>query len=149
MDNWKEEASRDPSQHSEKSARAYLNVNPEGALLRESQDIIEELHMMSRIFSQQLQVVKDFKKALETLNEREDRKQEPMTDEHANRTRSEWNNEGYRSQYLRVPKSTLLDAAELLEQIGARKTEIDDLEGAAKRTTQQVRLDPMPIRMAN
>lgn len=29
---------KDPLQHSEKSVRAYLNVNPEGALLRESQD---------------------------------------------------------------------------------------------------------------
>lgn len=140
LDSWKEETSKDPSQQSEKSVRAYLNVNPEGALLRESQDIIEELHMMSRIFSQQIQVIKDFKKALEGLNEREDRKQEQVLLENSNLAMQELNREGYHSQFLRVPKSTLLNAAELLEQVGARKAEIDDLEGAAKRTSQQVRL---------
>lgn len=129
---------RDPSQQTENGARAYLNVNPEGVLLRESQDIIEELHMMSRVFSQQLQVVKDLKKALEKLREREDCKQEQVPLDGTNGARSGVNKESLRSQYLRVPKSTLHDAAELLEQIQERKAEIDDLEGAAKRTSQQV-----------
>lgn len=34
-------------------ARLYLNINPEGVLLREAHDIIEELKMMSRINMQQ------------------------------------------------------------------------------------------------
>jgi hypothetical protein len=136
---------KDPFHHSEKGARAYLNVNPEGALLREAQDIAEELRMMSRIFTQQYQVVKDFKKALEKLNDREDRKQEPVVVkqfrkllESSDRVLGDIESEGMRSQYLRVPKSTLLDAGELLEQILERRAEIEELEEAAKRTCQQV-----------
>lgn len=34
-------------------ARIYLNINPEGLLLREAHDIVEELIMMSRICMQQ------------------------------------------------------------------------------------------------
>ncbi|KAF5873561.1 uncharacterized protein Bfra_005024 [Botrytis fragariae] len=49
-------------------ARLYLNINPEGVLLREAHDIIEELRMMSRINLQQLQVTQVFSKALETFN---------------------------------------------------------------------------------
>ncbi|TGO63023.1 hypothetical protein BOTNAR_0106g00190 [Botryotinia narcissicola] len=49
-------------------ARLYLNINPEGVLLREAHDIIEELKMMSRINMQQLQVTQLFSKALETIN---------------------------------------------------------------------------------
>lgn len=35
------------------TARLYLNINPEGVLLQEAHDIIEELKMMSRINMQQ------------------------------------------------------------------------------------------------
>jgi len=38
---------------SPKTARLYLNINPEGVLLQEAHDIIEELKMMSRINMQQ------------------------------------------------------------------------------------------------
>lgn len=65
--------------------------------------------MMSRIFTQQCQVVKDFKKALEKLNEREDRESGAML--------SGYVNELLRTQYSRVPKSTIINAAEVLEQI--------------------------------
>lgn len=33
--------------------RIYLNINPEGELLREAHDIIEELRMMAQIFAEQ------------------------------------------------------------------------------------------------
>lgn len=36
-----------------KRARIALNINPEGALLKEAHDIIEELGMMARIYAQQ------------------------------------------------------------------------------------------------
>ncbi|RDW62070.1 hypothetical protein BP6252_11503 [Coleophoma cylindrospora] len=128
---------------SEKIKRAYLNINPEGALLRESQDIVEELRMMARIFTQQYQVVKDFKKALEKMNEREDERFEPA----GAKEKRELLNQAIpedteirppRAQYRKVPKSTLIEAGELLDQILERKVEITDLEEAATRTCAQL-----------
>ncbi|RYP79475.1 hypothetical protein DL770_006656 [Monosporascus sp. CRB-9-2] len=40
----------------------YLNINPEGILFKEAQDIAEELKIMKRIYTEQLNVVKDFKR---------------------------------------------------------------------------------------
>lgn len=102
--------------------------------------------MMSRIFTQQYQVVKDFKKALEKLNEREDRKQEqPAAVKNLRKVLEDMGlNPGdlaggsLRPQYNRVPKSTLINAGEVLEQILERRAEIEELEEAAKRTSQQV-----------
>jgi hypothetical protein len=126
---------KDPLAQSESSAiRAYLNVNPEGALLRECQDIVEELRMMSRIFTQQSQVVKDFKKALEKMNEKDDRRHESA----ASFQKLLENAELSGGESHRVPKSTIINAGEVLEQILERRTEIDELEEAAKRTSQQV-----------
>ena len=100
---------------------------------------------MSRIFTQQYQVVKDFKKALEKLNEREDRKQEPVATKDLRKffekfglTPGDLESEGVKPQYIRVPKSTLVNAAEVLEQILERRTEIEELEEAANRTSQQL-----------
>lgn len=45
-------------------ARTYLNINPEGELLRETQDIIEELRMMQGIFNQQMHVMEEFSRYL-------------------------------------------------------------------------------------
>ncbi|KAK7947036.1 CorA-like Mg2+ transporter protein [Apiospora aurea] len=42
----------------------YLDINPEGALPKEAQDIAEELKIMKRIYNEQLKVVKDFKRHL-------------------------------------------------------------------------------------
>ena len=101
---------------------------------------------MSRIFTQQYQVVKDFKKALEKLNEREDRKQEQPADvknlrkvlEDMGLEPGDLKSQSFKQQYSRVPKSTLINAAEVLEQIVERRAEIEELEEAAKRTSQQV-----------
>lgn len=108
--------------------------------------VVEELRMMSRIFTQQYQVVKDFKKALEKLNEREDRKQEhpvPVKTlrkvlEDIGLNPGDLGSDNLRPQYSRVPKSTLINAAEVLDQILERRAEIEELEEAAKRTSQQV-----------
>ncbi|KAK0103966.1 hypothetical protein ONS96_005071 [Cadophora gregata f. sp. sojae] len=59
----------------EATARRYLNINPEGELLRETHDIIEELRMMSHIFTEQLHVVEQFTSHLQHLKEKEDEKQ--------------------------------------------------------------------------
>ncbi|PVH89197.1 hypothetical protein DL98DRAFT_97495 [Cadophora sp. DSE1049] len=59
----------------EATARKYLNINPEGELLRETHDIIEELRMMSHIFTEQLHVVEQFTSHLQNLREKEEKKQ--------------------------------------------------------------------------
>ena len=71
--------------------------------------------MMARIFTQQYQVVKDFNKALEKLNEREPR----------------------------VPKTTLENVAEVLGQILERRTEIEEVEEEGNRTSEQVSIPPL------
>jgi len=82
--------------------------------------------MMGRIFAQQYQVVKDFKKSLDRLNGNyETEKAETRTVE---------------SESLRVPADTLFRAQELLDHILERRKEIMDLEEEAKRTNQQVGL---------
>lgn len=55
----------------ESTARKYLNINPEGKLLKEVHDIIEELRMMMRIFAQQKTVADDFAEHLRTLHDQE------------------------------------------------------------------------------
>jgi hypothetical protein len=51
------------------SQRYILNINPEGVLLREAHDIMDELRMMRRIYDQQLGVVTDFFKHLKDLHD--------------------------------------------------------------------------------
>ena len=53
---------------SDRLSTRYLDINPEGAFLRETQDIAEELSIMSGIYRQQLDVVKDFKRYLGQLS---------------------------------------------------------------------------------
>jgi hypothetical protein len=53
----------------ETAARVYLDVNPEGMLLREAHDIMDELRMIGRIYLQQLRIAKHFSKALQDINE--------------------------------------------------------------------------------
>lgn len=55
-------------------ARAALNINPEGELLRETHDIIEELRMMAHIFSEQLTVAERFSLKLRELYDKESTK---------------------------------------------------------------------------
>ncbi|KAM0813428.1 hypothetical protein AB5N19_13422 [Seiridium cardinale] len=42
----------------------YLDINPEGVILKEAQDIAEELMIMKRVYNEQLKVVKDFTRHL-------------------------------------------------------------------------------------
>ncbi|KAH8676422.1 hypothetical protein BGZ60DRAFT_258152 [Tricladium varicosporioides] len=62
----------------ESIARSYLNINPEGELLREAHDIIEELRMMTRIFTHQLSVMDLFSEHLAALH---DKQRKPTSDE--------------------------------------------------------------------
>ena len=58
----------------EATARSYLNINPEGEPLKEAHDIIEELRMMTRIYTQQLNVLEDFSRHLENIHQQDGKK---------------------------------------------------------------------------
>ncbi|KAK3344512.1 hypothetical protein B0T25DRAFT_616227 [Lasiosphaeria hispida] len=53
--------------------KRFLDINPEGILLQESQDIREELMILLRVYGQQITVVKEFRRHLATLKEEETR----------------------------------------------------------------------------
>ena len=51
----------------ESKAKSLLDINPEGNLLREIKDILDELHIMLDIKSIQQRILKDFRKHVEFL----------------------------------------------------------------------------------
>jgi hypothetical protein len=53
----------------------FLDINLEGKLLQESQDICEELMILLRVYGQQITVAKEFRRHLATLREEETRVQ--------------------------------------------------------------------------
>lgn len=123
---------------------SYLDINPEGTLLRESQDVAEELQIMLRIYNQQLHVVRDFRKILGHMNG----ESKNETDEVRTLIKLLRYNQivaGDKGKIavplgdsFPVPESTIQEANDLLELIRNRKAEIQDLENAALRTTQQL-----------
>lgn len=121
----------------------YLDINPEGTLLRESQDVSEELQIMLRIFNQQLYVVRDFRKILghmngESKNETDDMRTLIKLLRQNQLVPSDGSNAPLLQEKIVVPESTIQEANDLLELIRNRKAEIQDLEDAALRTTQQL-----------
>lgn len=125
------------------TGQKYLDINPEGALLRESQDIAEELRIMLRVYNQQLNVVKDFSKALRHMNgeskNETDEVRKLMKILQARQEQSTGvSDNGNAQEKGIVPESTIQEANDLLELIRNRKLEIQDLEDAILRTSQQV-----------
>lgn len=116
----------------------YLDINPEGKLLREAQDIAEELRIMIDIYTQQLNVVKDFHKCLGQLNGH------PKVGARDRDTKryyvQPWGSMATHNLH-RVTKSDqeLEYLRDLMEEVENRKTEIEDLENVALKTCQQVR----------
>jgi len=55
----------------EAMARSYLNVSSESLLLKEAQDIFEDLRMMVNIYLQQVRVMENFGRHLEDIHESE------------------------------------------------------------------------------
>jgi hypothetical protein len=126
----------------ENANQKYLDINPEGTLLREAQDIAEELQIMLRIYNQQLHVVRDLRKTLGHMNG--ESKNEPDDVRSLLKLMEFWQtqnaqNPGQMSLLKRdlVPENTIQEANDLLELIRNRKSEIQDLEAAALRTCQQ------------
>lgn len=101
----------------------YLKINPEGTILRESQDIAEELKIMLRVFHQQSVVVKELKRhiipAIDPLSQLD-----AIKDKHG----KNWDQLVDFSQ----------DADVLMELIHNRKAELHDLEDSVQRTCKQV-----------
>jgi hypothetical protein len=132
-----------PPYGTENANQKYLDINPEGTLLREAQDIAEELQIMLRIYNQQLHVVRDLRKTLGHMNG--ESKNEPDEVRNLLKLMEFWQNQnaknpGQMSLFKRdlVPESTIQEANDLLELIRNRQSEIQDLEDAALRTCQHV-----------
>ncbi|CZT00269.1 uncharacterized protein RCO7_08344 [Rhynchosporium graminicola] len=59
--------SKDPVDDAEDKAKSLLDINPEGKLLRETKDILDELHIMINIKNKQHRVYKQFRKHIEHI----------------------------------------------------------------------------------
>ncbi|KAB8296990.1 hypothetical protein EYC80_002392 [Monilinia laxa] len=136
-------------------ARFYLNINPEGLLLREAHDIVEELRMMSRIYLQQLQVTQLFSKALETINGQVEPMQEMtgllslMLHELQKKKSSSSNSNvsGSTSPTGTTPervnnsmmKRTINRSLDIIDTISSHHNELHQLEGSAREIAEQLR----------
>jgi hypothetical protein len=87
-----------------------LDINPEGELLREIKDIQDELHMMTKVYSQQQAVVKEFVTHLDQLS----------------------------SKSTEVTQKTKDKVSHLAKEVVRRKAEINELTKAAERTAEGV-----------
>lgn len=141
----------------ESSARIYLDVNPEGMLLREAHDIMDELRMIGRIYLQQLKVAKHFSKALQDINEQaspptsvELVKDVRTTIEDINDLRTKtWPDGGARilngnvknakEPKKPIPDHTIYRARYLLEDIENRQNELRDLEDNTSEITDHLK----------
>ncbi|RYP76353.1 hypothetical protein DL771_001792 [Monosporascus sp. 5C6A] len=121
----------------------YLNINPEGVLFKEAQDIAEELKIMKRVYTEQLNVVKDFKRHLCHPTDRDTTQGETaflkklLLDIAKNQTESNdrvgrSDDEGTRSK-SKALEATITEAEGALELIESRQAEIQDLEDSALR----------------
>ncbi|KAJ4865084.1 corA-like mg2+ transporter protein domain-containing protein [Trichoderma breve] len=97
----------------------YLNINPEGVLLKESQDITDELNMMERIYKQQLTVVNELQKHIKS---RHDKGQSVQS-------ANNWSS---------CTLEDLEETSNLAEKVQNRIDEIADFQKAVTRTTEQL-----------
>lgn len=125
-----------------RQSQKYLDINLEGTLLREAQDIAEELKIMISIYSKQLGVVKSFQKCLENLNGRPKTRNRPVL---TTKMLQEWldstkepasSNQVHTNKPVSRAEMDFLD--DLVEEVEDRKSEIIDLERAALQACQQV-----------
>ncbi|KAK6839337.1 hypothetical protein PG987_005203 [Apiospora arundinis] len=144
----------------------YLDINPEGALLKEAQDIAEELKMMKRIYNEQLKVVKDFKRHLhypqgrrtgeadsasqiqKLLLDLVSARDKPPHNDEENRDEGDRDEEvhdevetprhrQHRPAY-QTEDDTLHEAEGVLELVKSRRAEIIELEQSAMHTCRQL-----------
>lgn len=127
---------------STRQSHRYLDINPEGTLLREAQDIAEELRIMIGIFSQQLGVVKSFQKCLEQMNGDPKTRNKPHHVSSSLLHLLDLVRDPSSSSQVQTKKPVSLAEMDfledLVEEVENRKSEIMDLESAALQTCQQV-----------
>ncbi|KAH7309885.1 hypothetical protein B0I35DRAFT_440765 [Stachybotrys elegans] len=126
----------------------YMDINPEGTLLKEAHDLVEELMIMQQVFSQQLQVVKEFSRYIrQHRNHGQDEGERffvvpgsftgdvlPRDNDFDRATLI-----STKSQSIHKPADNDVQEAEmLLELIRSRLDEIHDLKDSALRTCQQL-----------
>ncbi|KAL1873161.1 hypothetical protein Daus18300_003980 [Diaporthe australafricana] len=130
------------SRGSNRQSQRYLDINPEGILLREAQDISEELRIMIRIFSQQLGVVKSFQKCLEHMNGDPKTRTRPLHFtkffQHFHDWTTERRTDALESDKKPVSLAEMDFLEDLVEEVEDRKSEIVDLETAALQTCLQL-----------
>ncbi|RFU33017.1 hypothetical protein B7463_g3326, partial [Scytalidium lignicola] len=116
----------------ERMARIYLNINPEGVLLGEAHDIMDELRMMIRVFVHQLYVAKKFHKSLRSLKERE-----AVVVNSSNDSSTVSSNKPDvkppERQGSGINESTIQNVHDLIENIEGRRHELQDLEENTKQ----------------
>jgi len=132
--------------HKGRPSQKYLDINPEGTLLQEVQDIVEELKIMKRVYTDQWNAVKEFKRhlahpdgkirhghtdhdALHDLIDLLDHRYLPSDDAHRDRI----------SRKPPLGGDSVHEAGTLLELIEDRQAEIQDLQNSAMHTCQQVK----------
>ncbi|RYP20955.1 hypothetical protein DL765_002492 [Monosporascus sp. GIB2] len=131
-----------------KPGNQYLNINPEGLLSKEAQDITEELKIMKRIYTEQLNVVKDFKRHLFHPTVKDTPQGETALlkkllldvakDQTASKDVIDSSNDKETRSESTAFEDTLHEAEGTLELIESRQAEIQDLEDSALRTCQQL-----------
>jgi len=99
-----------PKKYEDLLIEQLLDINPEGELLKEIKDILDELHMMTKVYNEQQTVVKDFSSYMQQLA--------GSSKEISQRTKSE--------------------SIRLVKEISRRKAEIHELIRAAERTADGV-----------
>ncbi|KAL6830087.1 hypothetical protein V8C40DRAFT_286055 [Trichoderma camerunense] len=97
----------------------YLNINPEGVLLKESQDITEELNMMERIYKQQLTVVNELHKHIKSRHDKVKSIQSA-------------------DSWVSCTSEDLGETSNLADKVQNRIDEIADFQKAVTRTTEQL-----------
>ncbi|RYP33752.1 hypothetical protein DL767_004619 [Monosporascus sp. MG133] len=129
--------------------KKVLDLNPEGVLFREAQDIAEELKIMKTIYNEQLKVVKDFKRHLfdplgkdkqgeiALLKELLLEMMKNQASSNGGNAPSEGEEPGVNAKKAKALEATLSEAEGTIELIESRQAEIQDLEDSALRTYQQ------------
>ncbi len=122
---------------------SYLDINPEAMLLRESQEVAEELQIMLKIFDQQLHVVRDFRNILGRMNgeSKNEAGEVRLLVKLLRQNQMMAGDKGgivLPGDHLPVPHSTIQGADDLVELIGSRKAEIQDFELTSLKTAQQL-----------
>jgi hypothetical protein len=103
----------DKEKHGKERRRKLLDINPEGALSKEIKDILDELHIMKKVFKDQLMVVVTYSEHLKEID----------------------------GEKTEVPHTSVLRSKRLGSEIERRIKQIDDLVDAAKHTAENVRGD--------